>query len=114
MLQEVSKKFTADNGIPANVQVISGSQTVQSQFITASRAGARPDLVIEALDGIGNMVQNGAIDPVLMTDAKKNVFSKTAIDGVTSNGQVHGVPFAVSKPRAVPQHHFGTHSARHD
>src|SRR6478609_4211394 len=59
ILTEVSKQFTADNGIPVNVQTISGTQTLQSQFITASQAGTGPDLVIEAHDGIGNMVQNG-------------------------------------------------------
>jgi arabinogalactan oligomer/maltooligosaccharide transport system substrate-binding protein len=95
ILTEVSKQFTADNGIPVNVQSISGAQSVQSQFITASQAGTGPDLVIEAHDGIGNMVQNGAIDPIPMTDTKKSEFLPTAIDGVTFNGQVYGVPFAV-------------------
>src|SRR6478609_7400787 len=95
ILTEVSKQFTADNGIPVNVQTIAGAQSVQSQFITASQAGTGPDLVIEAHDGIGNMVQNGAIDPIPMTDAKKAEFLPTAIDGVTFNGQIYGVPFAV-------------------
>ena len=36
----------------------------QTNFVTASQQGSGPDVVVWAHDGIGNLVQNGAIDPV--------------------------------------------------
>ena len=48
-----------------------------------------------AHDWIGNLVQNGAIDPIPMTDAQKAAFLPKAIEGVTFNGQIYGVPYAV-------------------
>ena len=54
-----------------------------------------PDLVIGAHDWIGNFVQNGAIDPIPMTDATKKLFQTPAIQAVTFNSRIYGVPFAL-------------------
>jgi arabinogalactan oligomer/maltooligosaccharide transport system substrate-binding protein len=40
-------------------------------------------------------VQNGAIDPVPMADTSKASFLPAAVQGVTFNGQIYGVPYAV-------------------
>jgi arabinogalactan oligomer/maltooligosaccharide transport system substrate-binding protein len=37
-------------------------------FVTAAQAGKGPDLVMGAHDWIGNLVQNGTIDPLQLTD----------------------------------------------
>ncbi len=93
IMKEVSKKFTADNGIPVNVELIASD--LQTQFVTASQAGTGPDLVMGAHDWIGNLVQNGAIDPIPMTDTQKAGFLPKSIEGVTFNGQIYGVPYAL-------------------
>ena len=90
---EVSKQFTTDNGIPVNVELIASD--LQTQFVTASQAGTGPDLVMGAHDWIGNLVQNGAIDPIPMTDTQKAAFLPKSIEGVTFNGQIYGVPYAL-------------------
>jgi len=71
------------------------SKDLHAQFVTASQAGTGPDLVIGAHDWIGNLVQNGAIDPIPMTDATKKLFQTRAIQAVTFNSQIYGVPFAL-------------------
>ena len=71
------------------------SKDLQAQFVTASQAGTGPDLVIGAHDWIGNLVQNGAIDPIPMTDATKKLFQTRAIQAVTFNSRIYGVPFAL-------------------
>ena len=93
IMKEVSKKFTEDNGIPVNVELIASD--LQTQFVTASQAGTGPDLVMGAHDWIGNLVQNGAIDPIPMTDTQKAAFLPKSIEGVTFNSQIYGVPYAL-------------------
>jgi len=80
------------------------SKDLQAQFVTASQAGTGPDLVIGAHDWIGNLVQNGAIDPIPMTDATKKLFQTPAIQAVTFNSQIYGFPFArkTSRCTAIP------------
>ena len=93
VMQQVSQQFATDNGVTVKVELI--AKDLQSQFVTASQAGTGPDLVMGAHDWIGNLVQNGAIDPVPMTDTSKASFLPAAVQGVTFNGQVYGVPYAV-------------------
>ena len=66
---------------------------LQTNFVTASQAGQGPDIVLGAHDWIGNLVQNGAIDPIQMDAAQQAKFREQAIKGVTFNGQIYGVPY---------------------
>jgi arabinogalactan oligomer/maltooligosaccharide transport system substrate-binding protein len=91
VLSDFAGKFTG--GFTLKVQAISKDQ--QTNFVTASQAGKGPDIVVGAHDWIGNLVQNGAIEPVQLTDEQKAAFNPIAIKGVTFNGQVYGVPYAI-------------------
>jgi arabinogalactan oligomer/maltooligosaccharide transport system substrate-binding protein len=64
-------------------------------FVTAAQAGKGPDLVMGAHDCIGNLVQNGTIDPLQLTDDTRAAFDPLAIKGVTYNGQIYGIPYAI-------------------
>jgi arabinogalactan oligomer / maltooligosaccharide transport system substrate-binding protein len=92
-LKPFAEKFGKDNGITVQVQAI--SKDLQTNFVTASQSGKGPDIVVGAHDWIGNMVQNGAIDPVQLTDQQKSAFADIAVKAVTFNGQVYGVPYAI-------------------
>jgi arabinogalactan oligomer / maltooligosaccharide transport system substrate-binding protein len=81
------------NDLRVNVQTV--SKDLQTVFVTASQAGKGPDLVMGAHDWIGNLVQNGAIDPLQLTDDTRTAFNELAIKGVTYNGQVYGIPYAI-------------------
>ena len=93
----VLQKFAADFGKQAgfNLKVQAVSKDLQTNFVTASQAGKGPDIVVGAHDWIGNLVQNGTIDPIQLTDEQKAAFNPIAIKGVTFNGQVYAVPYAV-------------------
>lgn len=93
----VLQKFAADFGKSAgfNLKVQAVSKDLQTNFVTASQAGKGPDIVVGAHDWIGNLVQNGTIDPIQLTDEQKAAFNPIAIKGVTFNGQVYAVPYAV-------------------
>jgi arabinogalactan oligomer/maltooligosaccharide transport system substrate-binding protein len=71
------------------------SKDLQTTFVTASQSGKGPDIVVGAHDWIGNLVQNGTIDPVQLSDSQKSGFADVAVKAVTFNGQFYGVPYAV-------------------
>lgn len=89
-IQAAAKKFGDDNGITVSVQVVADGRTA---FLNASQAGQAPDLINGAHDWIGQLVQNGAIDPVQIDAAAQAKFNPKAIEGVTFNGQIYGVPY---------------------
>src|SRR5664279_701665 len=61
-VKKVADAFGKANGITVNVQAVSSD--LQTAFVTANAAGHGPDVVVGAHDWIGNLVQNGAIDPL--------------------------------------------------
>jgi arabinogalactan oligomer/maltooligosaccharide transport system substrate-binding protein len=91
-LKPFADRFGQENGVAVQVQAISKDQ--QTTFVTASQQGSGPDVMVGAHDWIGNLVQNGAIDPVQLTAAQKDALAANALKAVTFNGQVYGVPYA--------------------
>ncbi|MBN1174324.1 MAG: maltose ABC transporter substrate-binding protein [Micromonosporaceae bacterium] len=92
-LKPFAEKFGKENGITVEVQAV--SKDLQSNFVTASQSGKAPDIVVGAHDWIGNLVQNGAIDPVQLSSTQKSSLADIALKGVTYNGQIYGVPYAI-------------------
>ncbi|GAB3797927.1 sugar ABC transporter substrate-binding protein [Micromonospora zhanjiangensis] len=92
-LKPFAEKFGQENGVTVEVQAV--SKELQTTFVTASQQGSGPDVVVGAHDWIGNMVQNGAIDPVQLSGDMKSAFNPTAVKAVTFNGQTYGVPYAM-------------------
>ncbi|SBT54481.1 sugar ABC transporter substrate-binding protein [Micromonospora narathiwatensis] len=91
-LKPFAEAFGKENGVTVEVQAV--SKDLQTNFVTASQQGSGPDVVVGAHDWIGNLVQNGAIDPVQLAADQKSAFNEVAIKAVTFNGQLYGVPYA--------------------
>jgi arabinogalactan oligomer/maltooligosaccharide transport system substrate-binding protein len=91
-LKPFADKFGQANGVTVKLQAISKDQ--QTTFLTASQQGSGPDVMVGAHDWIGNLVQNGAIDPVQLGDEQKNGIQAGALKAVTYSGQTYGVPYA--------------------
>jgi arabinogalactan oligomer / maltooligosaccharide transport system substrate-binding protein len=92
-LKPFATKFGQENGVTVNVQAI--SKDLETNFVTASQAGKGPDVVVGAHDWIGNLVQNGTIDPVQLSSDQQSKFAQVALKAVTFNGQLYGVPYAI-------------------
>lgn len=92
-LKPFADRFGAENGVTVEVKEISKDNQVT--FLTASQQGSGPDIMIGAHDWIGNLVQNGAIDPVTLTEEQKASFSAKAVQAVTFDGQIYGAPYAL-------------------
>jgi arabinogalactan oligomer / maltooligosaccharide transport system substrate-binding protein len=92
--KKLGEAFGQQNGVNVTVQIV--PEELQTQFVTASQAGKAPDVVMGAHDWIGNLVQNGTIDPIQMTDETKASYEEQAIKAVTFNGQIYGVPYTMN------------------
>jgi arabinogalactan oligomer/maltooligosaccharide transport system substrate-binding protein len=92
-LKPFAAKFGQENGVTVEVQAV--SKDLQTNFVTASQSNNAPDVVVGAHDWIGNLVQNGAIDPVQLTATQKSAFAGVAVKAVTFNDQLYGVPYAI-------------------
>ena len=68
---------------------------LQPNFITANQAGNGPDIVLGAHDWIGNLVQNSAIRPVVLSPEAESNYSDIALKAVTYDGQIYATPYAV-------------------
>jgi len=93
-LKPFAEAFGTANHVDVQVQAV--SKDLQTTFGTASQSGKGPDIVVGAHDWIGNLVQNGAIDPIQMTEDTRAAYEKLAIEAVTFNGQTYGVPFTMN------------------
>jgi len=90
-IKPLAAKWATDNGV--TVQVESVAQDLTTKFKTASQAGNPPDVVVWAHDVIGDFIQNGAIDPIQMSDT--SMFDPLAVKAMTFGGKLYGVPYSV-------------------
>ncbi|NUT36165.1 MAG: maltose ABC transporter substrate-binding protein [Hamadaea sp.] len=93
VLKKYADQFGKDNGVQIEVKEI--AENLQTVFVTASQQGSGPDVVVGAHDWIGNLVQNGAIDPVQLSAQQKSTFAAAAVKAVTFDGQIYGAPYAL-------------------
>jgi arabinogalactan oligomer/maltooligosaccharide transport system substrate-binding protein len=92
-VKKVADEFAAAQGIKVATQAISSD--LQTNFVTANSAGNGPDVVVGAHDWIGNLVQNGAIDPLPLSPDQLQGYSEKAVQATTYNDQLYGVPYGI-------------------
>ncbi|EHM94788.1 hypothetical protein HMPREF0975_01153 [Actinomyces sp. oral taxon 849 str. F0330] len=92
-LKEIAKSWGQEQGITVAVQIVAND--LQPAFITANQAGNGPDIVMGAHDWIGNLVQNSAIRPVVLSPEAEANYSDIALKAVTYDGQIYATPYAV-------------------
>lgn len=90
-IKPLAQAWAQANGVTVDVEDI--SKDITTKFKTASQQGTGPDIVVWAADAIGDFVQNGAIDPIQMSDT--SMFDPLAVKGMTFNGQLYGIPYSV-------------------
>jgi len=92
-LEEPAKAWGEANGLTVAVQTV--AEDLQPNFITANQAGNGPDMIVAAHDWIGNLVQNGSIQPVQLPAAATEAIAPIGLEAVTYDGQTYGAPYAV-------------------
>ena len=94
-LRKTVQAFAEDAGVDAAVQVLD-AQTLDEAFIVANTAGTGPDVVVTGHQGLGRMLQNGAVEPLGLQQVDAARYGARAVDAVTDDGTVYGLPYAVS------------------
>ena len=101
-LKEIAKSWGQEQGITVAVQIVAND--LQPAFITANQAGNGPDIVMGAHDWIGNLVQNSAIRPVVLSpEAEANTPTSPSRRSPTT---------ARSTPLLTPSSAWGCSSTR--
>ncbi len=88
----VAEAFGETQGITVSVQAVTD---LQANFVTANGAGNGPDVVVGAHDWLGNLVQNGAVEPLQLTDDQLAGYSEKAVQAVTYDNKVYAVPYGI-------------------
>lgn len=92
-LKPIVKQFEKDYGVKVDlVQVPFGD--IRSKLEKAGPAGKGPDIVIGAHDWVGELAQNGLIEPLLYMKDLKDKFVDVSIQGFTYNSKIYGLPYA--------------------
>ncbi|MGD6833797.1 sugar ABC transporter substrate-binding protein [Sutcliffiella halmapala] len=89
-LEEIFAAYTEETGIKVEATGISMLDQIEVLALDAP-SGKGPDIYFQPHDRIGDIVLQGLADPIdLGEDAAK--YSETAMDAVTVDGEVYGVP----------------------
>ncbi|WP_088316499.1 extracellular solute-binding protein [Kineosporia sp. R_H_3] len=92
-VKTVADTFAAANGITVDVQVVSSD--LQAAVVTANAAGNGPDVFTGAHDWIGNLVQNGTIDPLQLSAAQVQGYADVAVEATTYNDKLYALPYGI-------------------
>jgi arabinogalactan oligomer/maltooligosaccharide transport system substrate-binding protein len=92
-VQTIADQFAEANGISVAVQVVAAD--LQTAFVTANTAGNGPDVFTGAHDWIGNLVQNGAIDPLQLTADQLSGYSPVAVKATTYSDTLYALPYGI-------------------
>lgn len=91
-VKAVAEEFTKETGTQFQfVQKDFG--TMRDEFIAQAPTGKGPDIIVGANDWTGALVQNGVVEKVDLGD-KASGFLDVALKGMSSGGQLYGLPYA--------------------
>jgi arabinogalactan oligomer/maltooligosaccharide transport system substrate-binding protein len=92
-LKEVAAQFKKDTGVTVKL-VVKDFANVDQDFISQVPTGKGPDMIVSPHDKLGAYVQNGVVAPLQLGDKEKD-FAKVAIQAVTYDGNVYGLPYSI-------------------
>ncbi|MGP9649627.1 sugar ABC transporter substrate-binding protein [Glutamicibacter sp. AOP38-B1-38] len=92
VLKQAAKEFAASSGVKVDL-VIKDFSKIQEDFLRQVPTGKGPDITIGAHDWLGNLVNNGVVQPVELGD-KAADFQDVAVTAMSYEGKAYGVPYA--------------------
>lgn len=92
IMADLGKRFEAEYGIPVRVQEL-GSGDIRSQISVAGPAGEGPDIIVAAHDWLGELVANGVVEPIDLSD-RLDEFVPVTIEAFTWGETLYAVPIA--------------------
>lgn len=98
-LEDVAKSFTEDTGIDVKL-VTKDFATVDQDFISQVPTGKGPDVIVSPHDKLGAYVSAGVVAPLELGDVADG-FAESALQAVTYDGKVYGVPYSIENVALV-------------
>jgi arabinogalactan oligomer/maltooligosaccharide transport system substrate-binding protein len=98
-LKAVAAQFKKDTGVTVKL-VVKDFGTVDQDFISQVPTGKGPDLIVSPHDKLGAYVKNGVVAPLELGDKAAN-FAKVAVQAVTYDGTVYGLPYSIENVALV-------------
>lgn len=92
-IKPIAEKFKKDTGITVKL-VVKDFANVDKDFISQVPTGKGPDMIVSPHDKLGSYVQNGVVAPLQLGD-KTNDYADVAIQAVTYDGNVYGLPYSI-------------------
>lgn len=92
-LEEPAEAFTKETGIQVDL-VTKDFSTVDQDFISQVPTGKGPDVIVSPHDKLGAYVAAGVVAPIELGDVAAE-FSPTAMQAMTYDGAVYGVPYSI-------------------
>ncbi|OOC56952.1 MULTISPECIES: sugar ABC transporter substrate-binding protein [Nocardiopsis] len=92
-IKAAAAEFAEANGIKVDVQGLAFGD-IQGDLLNAHQAGNAPDVFIGAHDWTGNLVRNGAVQPVELPQDRAAGLSETSLQALDYDGQLFGVPYS--------------------
>lgn len=98
-LKAVAAQFQKDTGVTIKL-VVKDFATVDKDFISQVPTGKGPDIIVSPHDKLGAFVQNGVVSPLQLGDSVSK-YAKVAIQAVTYNGSIYGLPYSIENVAMV-------------
>ncbi|WP_116244965.1 extracellular solute-binding protein [Nocardiopsis sp. FIRDI 009] len=92
-VQASAEQFSEANGIDVSVDTVA-FEDMQGDVLNAHQAGNAPDVFIGAHDWTGNLVRNGAVQPIELPQDRAALLDETSLEAMSFDGQLFGVPYA--------------------
>lgn len=92
VVEEIAPAFTEATGVAVSVEILEFGQ-IRDQVGIAGPAGEGPDLFIGAHDWTGQLVLDGAVEPIDL-GPKADQFFDVALTAFTLDGSLYAVPYA--------------------
>lgn len=96
--EHLAAEHAAATGVEVAVEGLPHDELRQA-FLQAVTSGRAPDVLVGPHDWLGELVSQGAVTPVDLPDP--HAFSPAAVQAVTYDGQVHGVPLSTENVALV-------------
>ncbi|WP_306371379.1 extracellular solute-binding protein [Nocardiopsis sp. CC223A] len=92
-IEAAAQNFADTNGVRVDVQQLAFGD-IQGDLLNAHQAGNAPDIFIGAHDWTGNLVRNGAVQPVELPEHRAETLDETSVQALTYDSQLFGVPYS--------------------
>ncbi|NEE01112.1 sugar ABC transporter substrate-binding protein [Phytoactinopolyspora halotolerans] len=88
-----AETFTAETGVTVDL-VQKNFEDIRADFLAQVPTGEGPDITVGAHDWLGSLIVNGVVDSVDL-GASASEFEDVAIEAMTYDGQLYGLPYAL-------------------